>query len=221
MRLPRIIVPGAHYHLTHRGNRRQCVFFDEADFEHYCHWLDFYAALNKLTILSFALMPNHVHLVAQAADQASLSRTIREAHSRHAVWINRRHRWTGHLWANRFFSSVLDEVYLRNAIRYVELNPVRAGLAGKAEDYRWSSAARHCGLIERAGIRVPSAPLPEISNWSAWLAEGCCSEQAALLRKNTSVGRPCGMPEFLREVENFIARPVESRPRGRPRKASK
>ena len=221
MRHARIIVPGANYHVTHRGNRKHLVFFDDADREHYCHWLDFHAAMNDLAILAFALMPNHVHLVVRPEASGSLARTIREAHSRHAVWINRRHGWSGHLWANRFYSTVLDEDHLRNAIRYVEMNPVRAGIVARAENYAWSSAAQHCGLPSAAEIQVSPSPLPEVQDWSDWLRLGALSDDEVALRRNTYAGKPTGSREFISCLESMLARRIQPRQRGRPRKSSK
>ena len=105
-----------------------------------------YATRHEPAVLACCLMANHVHLVAVPQTVDSLQRVLRPLHMRHAQRINRLKGWKGHLWQGRYFAAALDEPYLWAAIRYVELNPVEATLAASAENYRWSSAAAHCGL---------------------------------------------------------------------------
>jgi putative transposase len=91
-------------------------------------------------------MPNHVHLIVVPADEDGLRRTFADAHRRYTGFINARHRWTGHLWQGRFGAVVMDETHLFHAMRYVSLNPVRARLVKRAEDWPWSSVRAHLGL---------------------------------------------------------------------------
>src|SRR5262249_58272690 len=88
-------------------------------------------------------MPNHVHLIAVPHSADGLRRAIGEVHRRYTRMVNFREGWRGHLWQGRFASFVLDEPYLPTAVRYVELNPVRAGLINAPSPYQWSSAAAH------------------------------------------------------------------------------
>ena len=92
-------------------------------------------------------MTNHVHLIAVPAGPQSLALTMRDTHQAYAAWLNRKTGQSGHLWQGRFFSCVLDpdDSHYWSAVRYVERNPVRAGLVQRAEQYPWSSAAVHCG----------------------------------------------------------------------------
>jgi putative transposase len=91
-------------------------------------------------------MPNHVHLIVVPADEDGLRRTFADAHRRYTGFINARHRWTGHLWQGRFGAVVMDETHLFHAMRDVSLNPVRARLVKRAEDWPWSSVRAHLGL---------------------------------------------------------------------------
>ena len=215
MRIPRIIVPEQVYHLTHRGNRRAAVFLDDDDRRHYCFWLDHYARRHSVDVFAYCLMSNHVHLVATPAAAASLSETIHDAHRRHALWMNRRYSWSGHLWANRFYSTPLDSVHFRHAVRYVELNPVRAGLVENAFDHSWSSAAEHCGR-GKGLIALADLSFPEIRDWSTWLRDGLDPENEGIIRRNTYTGRPTGHPAFCEALEARVGRTLQPRKRGRP-----
>jgi putative transposase len=117
----------------------------DEDREAYLTWLQAYCEKFEVEILAYCLMTNHVHLVAIPATDDGLQRVLKPLHMRYAQRINRAKGWKGHLWQGRFFSSPLDEAYLWAAVRYVERNPVRAGMVSRAENYRWSSAAAHCG----------------------------------------------------------------------------
>jgi putative transposase len=120
--------------------------------------------------------------------------------------VNRRNDWTGHLWANRFHSTLLDSAHLLRAARYVELNPVRAGLTKSAEDYPWSSARANV-RGERDSLLSPRRPFPEaVGDWRAWLSQGIEDDELETLRVHTATGRPCGAPEFVRELERRLGR---------------
>jgi putative transposase len=211
--MARIVAPGGAYHVTHRGNRREAVFFDDSDRESYRHGLKSDSELFGVEIWAYCLMTNHVHLVVTSPEPDSLGKIIGRAHRRHACRINKRHGWSGHLWANRFHSSLLDEIHLRNAVRYVELNPVRAGLVARAEDYPWSSARSHCGGAEDPLLSRRRIALTAGASWSAWLAEGLSDAELELIRDNTSTGRPTAVPEAIRWLERHLERTIQPRRR--------
>ena len=142
------------------------------------------------------------------------NRTLKPLHMRYAQRINRRKGWQGHLWQGRFFSSPLDDSYLWSTVRYVETNPVRAGMVSRAELYSYSSAATHCGLREdslltNSGIAVV--------DWSAWLAGKQNEEQLRVLRRNTNKGLPSGSDQFIKTLERQEDRKLVYRPQGRPK----
>jgi putative transposase len=211
------------YHVTQRGNRRERVFFDDSDRQAYLNFLGHYSERHSLEVLAYCLMDNHVHLVVVPATVASLRRALKPVHLLHAQRINLRRDWCGHLWQDRFFSSALDERHLWTAIRYVELNPVRAGMIARAESYGWSSAAAHCGLRSDRILSKQSEwcrLLGRVADWPAWLAEAVDSASQASLRENTRKGLPTGSKEFVRSVEQETGRILTRPSRGRPAKAA-
>lgn len=219
-RVARAVFARVPHHLAQRGNRGEDVFFTDADRQCYLEWLSEYGRLHGLEILAYCLMTNHVHLVGVPAEDDSLQRTLKPLHMRYAQRINRRRRWSGHLWQGRFFSSPLDEDYMWAAICYVERNPVRARIVRKAENYRWSSAAPHCGL--RSDDVLSTKPLwvrtlSDVRGWSAWLAEGDEDGELTELRRNIDKGLPCGNARFISKLEKLTNRVLCYRPQGRPR----
>ena len=215
-RFTRVVVPGFPHHITQRGNRKTATFYDSRDCEIYTRLLRQYSRRHRLSIWAYVLMKNHVHLVGVPEDETSLPSTMRDAHSAYAAYFNRTYGTVGHLWQGRFFSCVLDSDHLRNAVRYVELNPVRAGLVQRAEDYAWSSAAAHCGLRSDMLVTEEFPPGQWPRDWSAWLAEAESPEQRTLLRKHTLSGHPSGSERFVIELERRLGRRIRPRKRGRP-----
>ena len=151
-RLARVVLEGVPVHVTQRGNRRQDVFFETSDRLLYLRKLREHSTRHGLDILGFCLMTNHVHLVAVRQRPDSLAKTLARTHYEYARWVNLRRGWAGHLWQNRYYSCPLDGAHLWEALRYVELNPVRAGLVGRAAEWRWSSAQAHLGRGDPAGL---------------------------------------------------------------------
>lgn len=153
-RLARVVIPGMPHHITQRGNRRQPTFFRDADFTAYLELMATWCEKQAVQVWAYCLMPNHVHLIAVPKRADGLRRAIGEAHRRYTRYVNFREGWRGHLWQGRFASYVLDESHLLAAARYVELNPVRAGLATAPSDYRWSSAWAHLKGKDDGLVRV-------------------------------------------------------------------
>src|SRR4051794_17546370 len=145
-RAARVVVPGFPHHVTQRGNRRQRTFFREEDYAHYLRLLRFWCAQAGTEVWAWCLMPNHVHLVLVPARKDGLAAALAPVHRRYTWTVNQREGWRGFLWQGRFASSPMDEAHLHACLRYVELNPVRAGLVERAEHWRWSSARAHLGL---------------------------------------------------------------------------
>jgi putative transposase len=215
-RVARIVVPGLPYHVTHRGNRRGEIFFSSGDREDYLRRLARAGERHGLELWAYCLMMNHVHLIVRPEGQHSLARTIGEVHGRHALTLHRARGWNGHLWANRYYSAPLDTVHLWAAVRYVERNPVRAGLVDQAEIYAWSSARAHCGFAPE-GPLSPRRPFPgAVGNWQAWLAGECEPEMDRTIRSNTATGRPMGSPDFVARLERLLGRSFSPARRGRP-----
>ena len=169
-RIARAVAPGIPHHLTQRGNRRQQIFFNDEDYQFYLALMSEWCMAFQVDIWAYCLMPNHIHLIAVPETKDGLNLAIGEAHRRYSRRINFREGWRGHLWQGRFSSFILDERYLLACTRYVELNPVRAGLVNKPEDWPWSSARPH--MNGKDDILVKTKPLLEIANkpWKMFLS---------------------------------------------------
>lgn len=193
------------------------MFFSDADHQTYLALLREYTADHQVAVLAYCLMPNHVHLVLVPAAKESLPRSLRHVHVRYAQRLNRQRDWKGHLWQGRYFASVLDERHCWAAIRYVERNPVRAGMVERAENYPWSSASAHCGLQKDPLLTNEprwQRQFEAIGDWSAWLAEGDATLELGLLRKNATKGLPCGSEEFITSLESASGRRLRDGRRG-------
>ena len=176
-----------------------------------------YSKEQAIEVAAYCLMLNHVHLVVIPSNAKGLYLALKAVHSQYAQRVNRMRDQKGHLWQGRYFSSPLDSNYFLNAVRYVELNPVRAGIVTKAEEFAWSSAPSHCGLRNDALIDSRKRPhvLAGIANWSRWLAEGVADESLETLRRHAGQNLPCGSPEFVGQLERMVGRNLRCRPPGR------
>jgi putative transposase len=220
-RLARIVIPGAAHHVTQRGNRRLPVFFGDDDRRAY---LALVAAALRRTgtqCLAWCLMDNHVHLILVPATADGLRATLAEAHRRYTRRVNAREGWRGHLFQERFASYPMDDAHLMAATRYVERNPVAAGLVARAEDWRWSSAASHV-----AGARRSGDPLTDVAalgrhvrNWRAMLrlgleaGDGDAAEAAvaAAIEARLASGRPLATAAWIAEQERRTGRALARR----------
>jgi len=212
-RIARVVVPGIPHHIIQRGNRRLETFFSEADYKEYLYLMADWCNRCKVDIWAYCLMPNHVHLVSVAHSEDGLRRAVGEAHRRYTRHVNYRHGWKGHLWQGRFASYPMDEAYLLATVRYILLNPVRAGIVKKAHAYRWSSCKAH--LEARDDILVKTAPLARIvPDWRAFLEEEIQGEQFAAIRSHEKTGRPLGDDAFLDELERVTARSLKKKKPG-------
>jgi putative transposase len=200
--------------VTQRGNRKATIFVDETDRRVYRDLLIENCAAEKVRIWAYTLMDNHVHHIAVPDEERSLSRAFQKIHGSFALYFNTRHGKTGHLWQGRFNACVLDEAHLWNAVRYVERNPVRAGIVTRAEDYPWSSAAAHCGLRKDPVLSLDLPLTGVIPDWSAWLAEHENACEVDFIRERTRTGRPCASDEFARTLEARLGRALLPKKRG-------
>ena len=198
-RLARVIVPDLPHHVTQRGNRREPIFFEDGDQEVYRDLLAVQAKRRGVEVGAYCLMPNHVHLVLTPCDEAGLGLAVGEAHRRYTNFVNARGRWTGHLFQSRFASVVMDEAHLRAAARYVPMNPVRARLATRPEDWPWSSARAHLAGRDDALVTVQPL-LDRFGDFAAFLAEADDPTAATALRAAETTGRPLGPEAFIRNM---------------------
>jgi len=217
-RIGRIVAMGYPHHITQRGNYRHTVFIEDADYDRYLEWFEHYARKNRLVILAYCLMPNHVHFIAIPETEYSLARTFNACHMRYAQYFNKKRRVFGHLWQGRFYSCVLSESHLYAAIRYIENNPVRARLVKNAWDWKWSSAKYHA-LKEKSPISIADVErFVEINDWKYYLTEIEDTHKIKEIRANTINGRPLGNDEFVARMERIFHLRIRPMRRGRPRK---
>jgi putative transposase len=220
-RFGRVIFPGVPHHVTQRGNHRERVFMTDGDPEAYLSLLHAYSRRYGLEIFAYCLMPNHVHLVVVPANADGMHRALQAVHSQYAQRVNRMRSICGHLWQGRYRSCTLDTHHFVNAIRYTELNPVKAGMVQSAEDYAWSSAAAHCGRRIDPLLTLQQCPsvLAGIANWSSWLARGVPDDCTARFQRHERGNLPCGSDEFVAELERSSGCELRLRTRGGQRKA--
>ena len=216
-RFARLVIPGYPHHITQRGSRKQRTFFDEEDYSFYLDLLAEQLPRSKSTILAYCLMPNHVHLIVVPRREDSLARLLRRTHAEYARRINSEHDWQGHLWQERFHSCVMDEPHLIAAARYVELNPVRARLCHRPDEWNWSSVHFHLHgrtdrLIKGDGMKT------YVDDWESLLADIRLDDRFDDLRRQSRTGRPAGSSAFVRELEVISGRRLTRRKPGRKRK---
>lgn len=192
------------------------IFRSDEDRDAYLRLIREETARFGVEVLAWCLMTNHVHFIAVPPQQTALARAFGEAHRRFTSARNLVENVRGYLFQGRFGSCVLDENHLLAAVRYVELNPVRAGMAGKAWEYPWSSARFHIGLNDTDPLVEDRSILGLTIDWQGFLL----TENHAItetVRKATRTGRPAGDAAFIEKVEAVIGRDVRHRKRGRPR----
>ena len=211
-RLPRVVIPNIPHHVTQRGNRRQRTFFSNGDYALYLSLMAGACECYGVEILAYCLMPNHVHLIAVPQNERSLAWTMGEAHRAYTTTINRRNEWKGHLWQGRFFSTPMDGAHLLGAARYVEMNPVRAGLVADPFAWRWSSAVAHRDGRDDRMVRSETLRAM-VGGWEEFLTQKH-SEDYSPLRRATSSGRPLGNQAFIKKLEALTGRPLTTGERG-------
>lgn len=216
-RILRAIATGFPHHVTQRGNYQQRVFEDNNDFRQYLQWLRDYARKCSLKIWAYCLMSNHVHFICVPMGEDSLARTFNTLHMRYSQYFNRKKKAKGHLWQGRFYSCILDESHLFAAIRYVENNPVRAGVVDSPDEYRWSSVRGHVNRGSDPILSEDCHLVKEIRDWLEYLKKEDDKVMIDEVRSSTRTGRPCGDDDFISRIEGLLGRRLKALPRGRPR----
>jgi putative transposase len=220
--MARVVAVDVPHHVTQRGNARQFVLESDPDRRVYLQLLERYCRLHRVSLLGYCLMSNHVHLIAIPRQPDSLPLALKHTHGQYAAYFNASHASSGHVWQGRYYSCPLDTPRLWTALRYTEVNPIRAGVAAAPEAHIWSSAAVHCGYAD-PGL------LLELTLWNqTWTA--CAWREylnvsgpeavadADAIRKSTHTGRPLGAPDFVRGLESALRRRLGCERGGRPRR---
>ncbi len=208
------------HHVVQRGNYGRDVFVDDSDREKYLVLFNEYRIKYRLSVLAYCLMNNHVHCVVIPHAEDSLSRVFNVTHMRYAQYFNKKLHEKGHLWQGRFYSCALDNLHLMEAVRYVERNPVRAGIIKQPHQWRWSSALNHLGKktedLLGVSLFLRYAGIDE-RQWSDYLADRDNEQTIVNLRKTTMSGRPFGKADFIAKLEQRFGRRLRALPWGRPK----
>jgi len=216
-RFARLIVPGYPHHVTQRGVRSVEIFANDEDRFAYLEFMKEESLRFGVSFVTWCLMTNHVHLIAIPEVDDSLARAIGEAHRRYTRRKNFAEGVRGYLFQGRFGSCVLDQNHLLAAGRYVERNPVEAGMVEHATDYRWSSARYNCGLAD-SDFLVRKRTLPAMVNdWTAFLL-GVDKDVETRVLQSVRTGRPAGDEGFVEMLESATGRSLKPRKPGRRRK---
>ncbi|HKV97281.1 MAG TPA: transposase [Gammaproteobacteria bacterium] len=225
-RKPRFYLPGIPVHVVQRGNDRQPVFFDDRDYARYLAWLRKGAEQCECAVHAYVLMTNHVHLLATPRHRVALSRMIQYVGRFYVSYVNREYGRSGTLWEGRHKGSLVSAMdYFLACSRYIELNPVRAGMVKAPEEYRWSSY-RSNGLGQADGLLTPHELYLSLGRTAEErqyryreLFRGALdTEQLDQIRAAVQTGTPLGNDRFKERIEQTLKRRVGHAKRGRPRK---
>jgi putative transposase len=196
-RRPRIYIPGLTQHVVQRGNNKGTVFVDTSDYRFFLRLLQHESVRCSVAIHAYALMTNHFHLMATPAHEAGLSTLMQNLGRTYVPVFNLKHHRTGGLWEGRYRSFVIEtESYWFKCMRYVELNPVRAGMVSRPDEYRWSSARAHvCGDDDQVltshelYLRLGETPPERQLAWRAVCGEKVTDSELTELREAIRRGR--------------------------------
>jgi len=225
-RQARLMLAGQPYHVTQRGVNKGAIFVDDIDRQLFLRLLHGAFVRHQVALHAYVLMGNHIHLLATPSTHHGLANAMRAQGNCYVQAFNQRHERSGPLWQGRFHSSMVDsDAYLLSVYRYIELNPVRAGLAATAEDHPWSSV--HGNLDRRDDPLLTSHPALQAlapttqqraMRYAAFLRDVNAYAEAPAIRAHNAMQRPLGNAAFLQMVEETLGRPVTLRKRGRPPK---
>jgi putative transposase len=225
-RLPRLVVPGQPHHIIQRGNDRQAIFRDTADYLKFIEWLREASRQFKVAIHAYVLMTNHLHLLASPADAHGLSRMMQWIGRHYVPYFNHKYDRTGTLWQGRFKATVIDsERYLMTCSRYIELNPVRAGMVTAASDYPWSSYQHHIGMKSDPLVTdhalywaLGNTPFQREAAYRELTEQGVNEADVIAITEATLKGWAIGSDQFKASLEKQTQRRVSKAKRGRPRR---
>lgn len=213
------------YHVVNRGNNRAPVFFDDQDYAAFLKAVADLRQRRPFEFYGYCLMPNHVHLLIRPLE-TPISRIMQSLLVSHTQRYHRCHHGGGHVWQGRFKSPVIqDDDHLLTVLRYIEANPLRAGMVEAAGDYRWSSFPAH-GLGHPDPLLDPitvyeslaKTPATRRRRWSALVHQTPSDEELAALRRSTQTGLPYGHPAWVEQLGHRLGLDLTVRPHGRPRK---
>ena len=223
-RLPRLTLPGYPHHVIQRGNNRQAIFVDRADFEAMLALLHEHSRKFEVAVHAYVLMDNHFHLLATPSTADGLPQMMQSIGRSYVRYFNGRHGRTGTLWEGRYRSTVIEaERYLLACMAYSDLNPVRAGMAARAVDYPWSSHAHWLGLRSDRLLTthalywaLGNTPFAREAAYAALVQAGLGEKQLDALTQSALSGWALGEPDFVADLQKLTPRRVSKAKPGRP-----
>jgi len=229
-RRSRIVISGYPHHIIQRGHNRQAVFASDGDYSYYLDNMREWKEKLGCLVYAYCLMTNHVHLIIDPGqEEGNLAQLMKRVGGRQTRYVNKMEKRSGCLWEGRYKSSPIStDEYLLACCRYVELNPVRAGIVSDPADYCWSSYGIKTG--HREGEWLDHDPCymgladnekGRVENYVAWVNGTIPEGELSLIRQSLQRGQLTGGSRFVDEIERKIARRVEFRGQGRPSKAKK
>ena len=223
-RKPRIYLPGIPCHVIQRGNNRDACFYSDQDYRFYLDCLESACSRYKVQLHAYVLMTNHVHLLMTPSDAYGISRVMQSLGRRYVQYINREYRRSGTLWEGRHKASIVDaEKYLLTCMRYIELNPVRAGMVAHPGEYPWSSyrvngQGEHDALItlHECYTRLGNSTEVRCHQYRSLFAYQLDVDDIHAIRSALTYSLPLGDERFIEQIEAAIGRSVGYAKRGRP-----
>ena len=218
-RIARVVAVDYPHHITQRGNNKAVVFFDDEDRLYYCETLTKFSKKYQLEIWAYCLMGNHIHLLAVPRKTDSLAKGIGLTNLVYTQYLNRKLNNSGRVWQNRFFSCLINrDEYLWAVARYIEMNPVKAGLVNNPGEYFWSSAQPHLDGRKDEILSKEEWLMPDDrQRYSEFILQSA-EEIEKAIRRNTSTGKPLANEEFLASMKEKIGVRLTKDEIGRPRK---
>lgn len=213
-RLARVVLPKIPHLVTQRGNGRAQTFFSDEDYQAYMDLLVTHCSAHKVSIWGWCLMPNHVHMILTPKDKDGLRGALSRVHRTYAGMIHEREGRTGHFWQGRFGCVAMDERHLISAMAYVALNPVRAGLVARANEWAWSSIHAYEKPRKSDGVTDREAIAPYLKQAKAIIRKGEEDPYFDALRRAESIGRPVGDRSFMKKAERKTGRTLMPQKRG-------
>jgi putative transposase len=221
-RISRIVAPDLPHHITQRGNNKRIIFYEKEDFLFYLQLFREYATKFGLTLLGYCLMSNHVHFIAVPSQADSLASVFKFLNTRYSHYMNKKMESCGHLWQGRFFSCIVDGPHLLRALKYIERNPVRAGMVMLPWEWEWSSAAEHSGKRSSHFDSVNFQELVGMTyhEWKLFIAASEEIDSAYDIRRSTIAGHPLVTAACLEKLNSTMGLCLTSQRRtgGRKRK---
>ncbi|MBE9398255.1 transposase [Pontibacterium sp. N1Y112] len=215
----RLVVTGYPHHVIQRGHNKQPVFLEDEDYSYYLSSLKDWRCEYGVKLYAYCLMTNHIHLLLEPSTSEGLGLLMKRLAGRQTRYFNAKYLRNGTLWDGRYKSSVVDsDAYLFNCARYIELNPVRAGIVPTPQDYRWSSFNEHIGNSHFSNVCDTLSGLSDPENYEAYVSEGIGDDELSFIRSSVNRNQLTGSASFISKIERITSIRVEHRGRGRPRK---